>query len=293
MTTPTTWTVGALLQWTADFFTRKAIDDPRLTAELLLAHTLGATRMMLYTQYEKIPTAEQLTVFRDLVKRRGEQVPVAYLIGKASFFAMDLIVTPDVLIPRPDTETLVEEVITRTRAGGWLAPKILDLCTGSGCVALALAKSLKSALVTAIDVSPAAVAVAEKNVAAMKLEERVTVRAGDLFEGLAGDAGVFEVIVSNPPYIPSGQIAGLMAEVRDHEPRLALDGGEDGLDLHRRIVDGARERLATGGILALEIGFDQGTAAQGLMEGAGYLENVMVVKDAGRNVRCVIGVKRE
>jgi release factor glutamine methyltransferase len=292
------WTVGSLLTWTADFFSRKGVDEPRLSAELLLSHVLKCSRMALYTQYEKVPPEAETAAFRELVKQRSQHVPVAYLTGKAWFFSMELTVTRGVLIPRPDTETLVEFVISHARQraewAGEGSPKILDLCTGSGAIAIALAKHLPTAVVTATDVSEKALAVARGNAEAQGVNGRVEFFKGDLFGAIEGMPGprMFHVIASNPPYIPTAGVAELPVGIREHEPRLALDGGADGMDFHRRIVDQARGFLEPGGILIMEMQHDQGPALKSLLEEAGWLENVRVIKDAAVQPRCVVGTRR-
>lgn len=293
---PRTWTIGELLTWTTDFFVRKGIDEPRLSAELLLSHALACTRMALYTQYERVPAESQLTAFRENVKKRAEHVPVAYLIGAASFFSLDLLVNRHVLIPRPDTETLVEQIVQRIRqTPGWETPALLDVGTGSGCIALALARNLSTAQVVASDLSPEALAVARQNAEKLGLAQRVTFLEGDLFDALAQTSPVpprrFHAIVSNPPYIPTGQIAGLQPEVRDHEPRQALDGGPDGLTVIRRLVSEATAYLLPGGLLGLEVAFDQGPTVAKLLEQSGYLTGVRIARDAAGHQRCVIANK--
>lgn len=289
------WTIGSLLTWTTDFFTKKSIDEPRLSAELLLAHSLQCSRMALYTQYERVPAEEQLAGFRDLVKQRASHVPVAYLIGKAWFFSMEFTVTRDVLIPRPDTETLVEFVVQQSRQRPeWTAPgggaAILDLCTGSGAIAVALARQLPTATVTATDVSGKALAVARQNAEMHKVAERITFLEGDLFEPLDSMPAptLFHVIAANPPYIPTAAMGNLPTTVREHEPRLALDGGPDGLAFHRRILAGARGHLHPGGLLIMEMQFDQGPALEAAYVAAG-LGQVRTIRDAAGHPRCVVG----
>lgn len=292
---PRIWTIGELLGWTTDFFQKKNIDEARLSAELLLAHTLGCSRMALYTQYERVPSDPQLAAYREAVKQRAERVPVAYLIGKAGFFALDFAVNRHVLIPRPDTETLVEQLIQRVRlTPGWETPTILDLGTGSGCIAISLAKNLPKALVVAVDKSPEALAVAKTNAESLKVGDRVLLVEGDLFDGIVGLPAPwpqkFHVIVSNPPYIPTSEIEKLQAEVRDHEPRLALDGGADGMDILRKIITQAKSHLLPGGLLGVEIMFNQGAAVQALFTQTGDFDNIRLIRDAGGNNRCVIAV---
>lgn len=306
------WTVGSLLTWTTDFFARKGIDEPRLSAELLLAHALDCTRMALYTRYENVPPEGPLTAFREMVKQRAEHVPVAYLVGKAWFYSLEFAVTRDVLIPRPDTETLVETVITHIRVRSAAASSasadasalpavtpgdtvhILDLCTGSGCIAIALAKNISTAHVTATDLSTAALAVAQKNIDQHKLADRVKLASGDLFAALtqAEPAVRFDVIAANPPYIATEKLKTLEPQVREHEPVTALDGGADGLEPHRRILAEAREHLHPGGMLVLEIAYDQAEAARELFTAAGYLDGIRIVRDAAGNARCVVGLRR-
>src|SRR5688572_28767183 len=180
------WTVRRILEWTSGYFTRKNLDAPRLSAELLLSHVLACPRIKLYTEYERPLSEAQLSTMRSLVQRASEDVPIAYLTGRAHFFNLEFEVTPDVLIPRPDTETLVENILQTVRhQPGLETPRVIDLCTGSGCIAAALAHHMKSATVVATDISPAAVAVAKRNMERLGLAERVAVEQGDLFEPLA------------------------------------------------------------------------------------------------------------
>ncbi len=294
MATRTVWNIGALLQWTTDFFNRRQVDEPRLSAELLLAHALHCTRMQLYTQFDVEPPEQQLQGFRELVKKRGENVPVAYLIGKAWFYSLEFAVTPDVLIPRPDTETLVEHIIMRVRqAPGWETPNILDLCTGSGCIAITLAKHLPNAKLVATDVSEKALAVAAENAKTLGVADRVQFLQGDLLTPVLALAppAQFHVIASNPPYIASGDIAGLPPQVRDHEPHLALDGGPDGLNALRKIVQEAQPCLLPGGMLAVEIAYNQAAVAQGVAEGAPWLASHKLLRDAAGRDRCIVAFR--
>jgi release factor glutamine methyltransferase len=279
-----TWTVRKLLEWTPGFFAKKGVDQPRLAAELLLSHVLNVARIQLYTGYDRVVGEAQLAQFRDLVKRAGEQEPIAYLTGKAHFFSLEFSVNRDVLIPRPDTETLVENVLQTVRhSAGLEAPRVLDLCAGSGCVAAAIAKNLKASIVVAIDISPAAAAVAKTNIEQLGLSDRVMIEIGDLFDPIKTmvDARPFDLIVANPPYIPSEQLPGLDKSVRDYEPMLALDGGPDGLDIHRRILTKAPDHLLPGGRVFLEIAFDQGNAAREMAGGFDAFVDPRILKDFG------------
>ena len=290
------WTIRRLLEWTPGFFTKRGVDQPRLSAELLLAHVLDCPRIQLYTQYDRVLDEWPLTAFRDLVRRAGEQEPIAYLTGRAHFYTLEMEVTPDVLIPRPDTETLVENVAQTVRhQPGLEAPRVLDLCTGSGCIAIAIARHLKAATVLATDASAAAAAVARRNVDRHKLADRVTVAVGDLFDPIADvvDPRPFDLIVSNPPYIPTDQIAALDRSVRDYEPHLALDGGPDGLTVHRRILAKAVDHLAPGGRVFLEIAFDQGPAIRALADGLPAYDDVRLLKDLVGHDRVLTARRRD
>lgn len=290
-----TWTVRRLLEWTTGFFTRKEVDPARLSAELLLSHVLKVPRIKLYTDYERALSEKDLATFRDLVRRAGEQEPIAYLTGTAHFFNLEFEVTRDVLIPRPDTETVVENVLQLARNQvGFESPRVLDLCTGSGCIAAAIAYHLKTAVVTATEISPAAVAVARRNVERIGLGGRVLVEEGDLFEPISRmvDAQPFNLVVSNPPYIPTGQIETLDRSVREYEPVQALDGGMDGLNFHRRILAEAPARLVSGGRVYLEIAFDQGPQAEDLAKTFNAFEDVRIVKDYGGHDRVLTAKRR-
>jgi release factor glutamine methyltransferase len=283
-----TWTVRRILEWTTSFFTRKNIDAPRLSAELLLAHVLGAPRIKLYTDYDRPLNEQQLASMRALVQRAAEEEPIAYLTGRAHFFSLEFEVTRDVLIPRPDTETLVENVLQLARnQPGFEAPRVLDLCTGSGCVAAAVAHHLKAASVVAVDLSAPAVEVARRNVERLGLSDRVVVEQGDLFEPLAKmvDKQPFHLVVANPPYIATAKVAELDRSVRDYEPVLALEGGPDGLDAHRRILRDAPRHLVAGGRVFLEIAFDQGELALAAAAEHAAFEDVRILKDYGGNDR--------
>jgi release factor glutamine methyltransferase len=281
------WTIRRLLEWTTGFFTRKHVDPPRLSAELLLSHVPGVPRIKLYTDYDRVLEPPQLERYRELVKRASEDEPIAYVTGRAHFFNLEFEVTRDVLIPRADTETLVENVLQLARiTGGLESPRVLDLCTGSGCVAAAIAQNLKRATVLAIDKSAAAADVARRNVERLGLADRVKVEVGDLFAPLTGlvDAQPFDLIVANPPYIASDQIDKLDRSVRDYEPRAALDGGVDGLEIHRRILAEAPNRLLPGGRIFLEIAFDQGAAAMEMIRACDTFDEAKVLRDhAGRD----------
>jgi release factor glutamine methyltransferase len=274
-----TWTPLTVLDWTTKRFTDAGIGAARLEAQLLLAHALGCTRMQLYTGFDKPLGDTELASYRELIKRRLAGEPVAYLVGEHEFWGLPLAVDRNVLVPRPDTETLVE--VARKLAPS--ATRILDLCTGSGAIALALAKELPNARVIATEISPDAAKIARANVA--KHGANVEIREGDLFAPVRAER--FDLIVSNPPYIATSIIDTLSAEVR-REPRIALDGGSDGLAFYDRICTQAREYLEPGGALAVEHGFDQAGAVRARFEAAGF-QRVTVVNDLGKNPRVTSG----
>jgi release factor glutamine methyltransferase len=282
----TPWTIDAVLRWASDDFRQRGIDTARLDAELLLAHALGVTRLQLVVDGKRPLLPPELDRMRQLVRRRRSREPVAYLLGRREFYGRSFRVDPRVLVPRPDTEALVDVALERTRHAS-LSMRALDLCTGSGCVAVTLARERPTSFVVAADVSEDALAVAREN--ALRLGAyNVAFRRGDLFAPL--DPGWrFDLVVSNPPYVPSPEIASLEPDVRDFEPRLALDGGPDGLALLRRIVTGAPERLAAGGVLALEVGAGEAAEVVAMLEN-GSFGSVEVRRDYGRIERVVSGV---
>ncbi len=284
---PELWTVQRVLTWTANKFAERDKHPARLEAEVLLAHVLKMSRVSLYVNYERPLEPAELGAYRELVKRRLAGEPSAYLVGKQEFWTLPLAVDARVLVPRRDTETLVETALELlgNSGSGVTAPRILDIGTGSGAIALALAKTRPDASVVATDVSTDALEVARANAAALGLGDRVSFAHGDL---AAGVTGPFHLVVSNPPYIRAGDLAGLMAEVR-HEPRLALDGGADGLEVYRRLIPVAAALLAEGGALALEIGADQAAEVSALVAAAGLAAETR--RDLARLDRVVIGRK--
>jgi release factor glutamine methyltransferase len=278
------WTIRRVIAWTASHFEKKDIDSPRLTAEILLAHVLSTTRVRLYIDLDRPLEARELKAFRGLISRRIEGEPTQYLTGVKEFYNRAFSVDARVLVPRPETELLVDTILRELPKD---APvHVLDLCTGSGCIAASLAAERPLAQVTAVDLSPGACDVAKQNCETLKVAARVQVLEGDLFAPLPREAR-FELVVSNPPYIRSEEIPALSREVQ-REPKLALDGGPDGLVLLRRIVSGARAWLKPGGWLALEIAETQGGAVQQLLTDAGY-DEVRIDKDLERRDRHAYG----
>ena len=281
------WTTLAVLDWTTQRFTEAGIAAARLEAQLLLAHVLKCSRMQLYTGFDKPLGEPELAAYRALIKRRLGGENVSYLLGEQEFWGLTFHVNEHVLVPRPDTETLVE--VTRALRADRAAPcRILDLCTGSGAIAIALAKELPAATIVATDVSLEAVALAKQNAERNAFADRVDVRAGDLWSPVTGEQ--FDIIVSNPPYIASAVIPTLSAEVR-REPVLALDGGADGLAFYRRICGGARQHLVPGGWLVVEHGFDQADSVRALFEQAEFV-NIELTHDLGKNPRITRGGAR-
>jgi release factor glutamine methyltransferase len=280
-----TWTTLSVLEWTTKRFAEAGIGAARLEAQVLLAHVLQCTRTQLYMSFDKPLGEAELAAYRELIKRRLAGEPVAYLVGEHEFWGMPLYVDPSVLVPRPDTETVIE--VARELRGDRSAPcRVLDLCTGSGAIALALAKELPAATVVATDVSEAAVAIARKNAARNGRGERVDVRLGDLWAPVGDET--FDLIASNPPYIASAVIPTLPAEVR-REPVLALDGGNDGMAFYDRICGEARRHLVPGGALVVEHGFDQADAVRERFERAG-LTKVTLVHDLAKHPRVTWGL---
>ena len=279
------WTVGRLLRWTQDFLKKKGSENPRLDAEVLLASVMKCERVRLYTQYEDEVDEASRTAFRDLVKRRAEGAPVAYLVGKKEFYSLAFVVSPAVLIPRADSESVVVEALTKLK--GMEGPRCVDVGTGSGCLALAVAHQHKTARFTAIDMSAEALAVARKNAETHGLLDRVSFVEGDLLGPVAGD-GPFDLILSNPPYIASAVVPTLEPGVRDFEPHLALDGGEDGLRVVERLIDQALPLLKVGGHLILEIGSDQEGPVRDLIALRTGFELAPTIRDAANHPRVIL-----
>lgn len=287
---PEAWTVRRVLEWTAGHLGRHGSETPRLDAEVLLAQARGCKRIELYTRYDEVLTEEQRAVMRDLVRRRAAAEPVAYLVGHREFFGLDFHVTPDVLIPRPDTEALVVEALETCRRHE--APRLLDVGTGSGCIAVAVAVNCPSALVTAVDVSEAALHVACENAELHGVADRIRFLHGDLFEPLA-DEDCFEIIVSNPPYIREDEFAAVQDDVRLHEPRSALLGGRNGLAVTRRLIEQAPARLVPGGRLLVEIAPEQSDEVLALMAALGSFAEIAVLKDLSGSKRIATALRRE
>ena len=273
------WTIARMLRWMQEDFASRGIGSPRLDAELLLAHALGVERIRLYLDLERPLTPDELAVVRGLVRRRRAREPVAYILGTREFWGRRFAVTPAVLIPRPDTETLVEQALARIDG----ASDVVDLCTGSGCVAVTLACERPGARVSATDLSPEALEVARCNAGTHGASVRFL--QGDLF---AGADGPFDVVTANPPYVREDELDGLQPEVAIHEPRMALVGGATGLEVYERLVPDALERLRPGGHLLVEVGAGQAATVGELFSGAGFAD-VEVHRDLAGHGRVVAG----
>jgi release factor glutamine methyltransferase len=285
---PETWTILKLLNWGTAYFKSHRVEQPRANAEMLLAHTLGVGRIDLYVQYDRELESETLQRFKGFIQRRIQREPVAYIVGKKEFWSMDLKVTPDVLIPRPETETLVEAALRIVPAEPGPSPlRILDLGTGSGAIVLALASERPGHRFYGVDGSERALAVAQDNARTHGLSETVTFLHGNWFDPVRDQGGYYDVIVSNPPYISSQDFKVLPPEIAQYEPREALDGGSDGLEAIRLIIGQAWEHLVPGGWLLFEIGHDQWGPVEKLVTEAGAYSDLAVMKDYSGHDRVV------
>ena len=276
----TDWTILKLLAWTTSFFKSHGIESPRADAEILLAHTLGSERITLYAHHDQPLNPDELRRFKAFIKRRAAREPVAYIVGRKGFWSLELAVTPDVLIPRPETECLVEralEFLPRDAAAGTL--RVLELGTGSGAIVLALAQERPTHRFYALDRSTAALVVARRNARRAGLQGRVHFWAANWCDAFRPGPPLFDLIVSNPPYVRAADIAGLQPEIGRFEPPRALDGGPDGLRELGRIIRQAPPFLNAGGRLLLEIGWDQAKALRVLAADCGPYREATVFQD--------------
>ncbi|MRR55975.1 MAG: peptide chain release factor N(5)-glutamine methyltransferase [Deltaproteobacteria bacterium] len=279
-----TWTILKVLTWTRGYLAEKGVENSRLEAEWLLCEALGLDRVGLYVNFDKPLSDSELSTCRALVARRARREPLQYILGSQDFYGLDFEVSPGVLIPRHDTETLVEEAVKRCPAGA----TILDIGVGSGCIAVALAKARTDARIHGVDLSAKALELARRNVDRHGVT--VNLAQGSLFEPFAGRK--FDLIVSNPPYIPTADLAGLQPEVRDYEPREALDGGADGLDYYRRIIPAAADFLVQDGWLLLEIGIGEAPDVSAIFTSTGMFHELFSACDAGGVERVAGGRKK-
>lgn len=281
------WTIGRLLTWTTDYLKQHGSDTPRLDAEVLLAAARGCQRIQLYTAFDEEADDKTRQTFREWVRRRAEGTPVAYLVGYREFYSMRFRVTPDVLIPRPETELLVVRLLdlSKQRPANSPTVTIADVGTGSGIIAVCSAKHLPEARVTSIDISPAALDVAKGNAADHGVADRIDWIAGDLLTTVSDRR--FDFVVSNPPYVSSAEFADLPPTVRDFEPRQALLAGDRGTEVIERLVPQAAERLAPGGWLLIEISPMIEAAAAKLLAAQSTLEPARTIKDLSGLARIV------
>ncbi len=271
----------------------RGIESARLDAELLLCMVAGCRREGLYLDYERSLGKREEKLFQNLLQRRGRREPISYITGRKEFWSMDFFVSPNVLVPRPETELLIDVSL---KVLGELSKKgpvnILELGTGSGVIAVSLSKEWSQAEIWATDISPGALKVSATNATRYETRDKIRFLQGDLFEPVKERAGSFQLIVSNPPYVRRGEFENLSPEVREWEPRLALDGGEDGLDFYRRIIRGAPVYLADGSFLALEMGADMGRDLLRLIEMVGLYSETSIYQDYAGQDRVMVARKR-
>jgi release factor glutamine methyltransferase len=291
VTSAETWTIARLLEWTTKFLGDKGSESPRLDAQVLLAHALGCRRIDLYTRFDEVAADEPRKAFRELVRRRIEGCPVAYLVGHKEFYSLEFEVGPDVLIPRPDSECVVDECLRLIKDLGLTEPRVLDLGTGSGNLAVSVARYCKTAQVDAVDLSSEALAVAGRNAARHDVAGRVRFLPGDLYEPIPAEE-IFDFILSNPPYIPRGDVPGLPCGVRDYEPHLALDGGLDGFAVFDRLLADSTAHLKPGGYLIVEIGSPQEQPARARIEAHGGYDLEKTVFDSSGHPRVLKARRR-
>jgi len=281
------WTILRMILWSAKYLTEKGVEAGRLDAEWLLSAALGVDRLQLYMQYDRPLSTDEREAFKPLLRRRASREPLQYIIGRTGFRQLELKTDPRVLIPRPETEVLVQEVLDWASAGPGSAGRVWDMGTGTGAVALSLAAEGTWTRVVATDVSPAALSVAADNAERHELSGLVEFREGSLFEPLE-EREQFDVIVSNPPYIADGERGALQPEIRDWEPPEALFAGEDGLDVIRQLVAGAPEHLSCGGLLALECGLGQAEGIAADLNATGAFAAVRIRPDLTGRPRVVM-----
>jgi release factor glutamine methyltransferase len=281
------WTIRRVLSWTAEDFAARGIETARLDAELLVAHALGLGRVQLYMDLDRPLTDVEREAIRALVMRRRKREPIAYIVGKKEFWGRSFSVSPAVLVPRPDSETLIE------RALEVVAPDavVLDLCTGSGILGITIAAERPAVHVDLTDLSPDALAVAQQNAEALGVIDRVRLLEGDLFGALSGEER-YSLITANPPYIPEGERPGLAPDVRDHEPHLALFAGADGFAVHRRLIADAPRFLSPGGTLLIEVGAGQAPELERLIVASGWADHTARHRDLGGIERIVEARRR-
>lgn len=284
---PEIWTIGRILKWTEEYFKKAQLDSPRLDAEVLLAHVLHKERIYLYVHYDQPLEGAELAAYKECIKRRVQHCPVAYITGKKEFMGLEFKVSPHTLIPRPDTEILVEGVLQGLNEG-MAEGKIADIGTGTGAICLSVVNYFARLQGVAVDISPEALTVAEENAQALGLSDRVEFRQGNMLEPLQGEEHAYAAILSNPPYIPTGDIAALEKDVQGYEPHGALDGGKDGLDFLRLLLANAHEYLADTGFLAMEMGIGQWEAVKAIIEASPQWGQYKFIRDLSGIERAVV-----
>jgi len=286
------WTLLDTVAWTASYFKDKDVDSPRLTAEILMCHCLGMDRVSLYMEFDRPLNPGELARYKTLIKRRLQREPVAYITGKKGFWDIEVAVSSHVLIPRPDTETLVETALSeltqlqQQQGSGEVPLKVLELGAGSGAVIISLARAMPGHHYVAVDVSLAAAEITLQNARSLECVPGLSVVTGSWFDPFSPQAA-FDLIVSNPPYIPTRDIETLAPEIQNYEPRLALDGGIDGLDCIAEILSRAVVHLNPGGILLMETGFDQRDAIEALVKTMPVYEGFQSIQDEAGHHRVV------
>ncbi len=278
----------ALFDAVATLTLNKTIETPRLDAEVLLCSVLNCERLHLVINKDRRLSDKDLTLFLNYINRRKNNEPVSYITNVREFMSLNFYVNPGILIPRPDTEILVEEIIKIYKDK---KVNILDLCTGSGAIAVSLAHYIKNATVTAVDKYEICIETAAKNAVDNNVSERIEFICADVLEPMEFEK-TFDCIVSNPPYIKSDVLPTLSSDVKDYEPLYALDGGIDGLIFYKKIIDYAKNKLETNGVLAFEIGYDQGEDVKALIKNTGLFKNINVIRDLSGQNRVVIAEKR-
>lgn len=288
-----TWTIIELLKETQQYFEKSGIKTARLDSELLLSFCLKKDRVKLYMDFESPVTPEELSSFRELVRRRAKREPVAYILGYKDFWSLKIRVNRDVLIPRPETEVLVEEAvrILKKTCCNNEQQRVLELGTGSGAIPLSLAKGKDNIIVFSVDISCKALKVAKDNVSLYDFGNKVHLVCGDCLNPFKCEEK-FDLIVSNPPYICTGDINRLEPEIRNYEPREALDGGKDGLDFYRKWIPKLPFLLKTHGLVALELGDGQAQAVSQIFMSSDFYENIKIVKDYARQERVILAQKK-
>jgi release factor glutamine methyltransferase len=285
------WTVLKVLEWTQNYFRKKEIPNPRLESEILLSHTLGFDRVGLYLHYDMTLSPSELSGFRGLIERRITGEPLQYITGYQEFWSIRFKVNSSVLIPRPETEVLVQEALYLIDLEGWQEPRIVEVGTGCGAIAISIVKSSHSTKAVATEISSEALALATENALVQGVASRIAFVQGNWLSFVKSTWGVFDLIISNPPYIKRGDIDNLQPEIRDFEPRKALDGGIGGLDFHRGLLAEAPRCLRTGGWLILEMGADQSADIVELAKQIGGLKEARILSDYSGKSRAFVAQK--